>query len=193
MAKKNSGTALAEPEAVASNWETVSDAVTTAVAAKTNERAVVDLKRWRELIVSIADGRESPDNVVGELTDLAFRLRLQPQAIHDDVHAIQQDRDNRKLVLEQTTVSDQAVADGNAAVEEIPRLEKRLNELRGKVQLASLIPQRKALLVNESEAHVVRNPRMFADVETVAREIATHGTGAAERKPTWNYVSSSTP
>ena len=193
MARKHSGGSVAvELEPATHDWQDVTAAVEAAVVKKTRECIAADLTRWRELILSMADGKTSADAVVGELTDLAIRLRLPSSAIGEDVAVVHRVRDNEKLLAELRVQSDEGQKAAFAAKEEIPKLNARIRECQLAIQAAEGKSRNAAEAMHTIDSDRMKTPRIFGDIEAYATDLANKAEQAKGGRRSINVITSST-
>lgn len=143
-----------------------------AVQAKSEANAAKDVARWRVLVTDIATGKVAAEKCINELTDIAQRLRLPSSAISADVQAIQNLAGNRTLLAEQEVKRDKARADGELAAKEIEGLEARLRRCREQMRLGTIMPTITAGTARAIDELQRNNPRLWGDIDTIAKEIA---------------------
>lgn len=137
------------------------------------ESLLTDWAAWREIVGSIAAGREPSGEQLADIALLAERLRLPAGALSDAVAAVVR---QRELEL-QLSQSRQRMADADRrAVElkaEVEVAENRLRQLRAEQQLSNVAAMTVADLRRSLDEHVQANPIAFLDVaELVSRSIA---------------------
>jgi hypothetical protein len=172
-----------------SNVATLPPADPAAIAAKVAElehdkrtsRTIADLERWREIVVSVAAGKEPDGQQLADIGAICVRLKLPPDALAIHVAALVQ-HGRHATELDRTR---QAMQDTRARRDElfakIKRLEKELLDARLEIEhyqanaggLPGMIGAK-----NEIES---KYPVMFGQLEQVAERFLDAGVGTVSR------------
>ena len=166
--KNDGGTAVIErpgnPDEIAARVEQA------AVEARRDEIRA-DLLRWREIVTSVAAGREPSAADIRDIGAIAHRLRLPSDSIAIAAAAIKRveelDADTERFKKECAEVQ----ANKPALVAEIKATEKRLLDLRAKLDLAILSQSSIAATLSAANHHRNQHPVIFANVEHVVDEV----------------------
>jgi hypothetical protein len=141
-----------------------------AVEARRDE-VRADVVRWREIVNAVAAGREPSAADIRDIGTIAHRLRLPPDSIAIATAAIkrceQLDASTERLKQECAAVQ----ANKPALVAEIKAAEKRLLDLRAKLDRAILSQGSIADVLSAAGHHRNQHPLVFADIEHVVGEV----------------------
>lgn len=150
-----------------------------AIAAKVSQleqdkrmaRAVADVERWREIVVSVANGKEPDGQQLADIGAICVRLRLPSDALSIHVAAYEEHkRYSAELVKVRTQMADTR-ARRDELFAEIKKLEQEILDRRQELQNyhanASSLP---GWLGAKNEIET-KNPLLFGDLQHVSTSI----------------------
>ena len=166
--KNDGGTAVVErtgnPDEIAARVEQA------AVEARRDE-VRADLLRWREIVTSVAAGREPSATDIRDIGAIGTRLRLPSDSIAIGTAAIKRadelDADTERFKQEAAEVQ----ANKPALVAEIKATEQRLLDLRAKLNLAIVSQGSMAETLSAATHHRHQHPMVFGNVQHVVDEV----------------------
>jgi hypothetical protein len=149
------------------------------IAARVEQAAVearrdevrADVLRWREIVTGVSAGREPSAADIRDIGAIAHRLRLPSDSIATGAAAINRcaELDANFERFKQEAAEVQA---GKAElVAEIKATERRLRDLRAKLDLAILSQSSIADVLSAAGHHRNQHPLVFADIEHVVGEV----------------------
>ena len=138
---------------------------------KRTARAVADLERWREIVVSVATGKEPDGQQLADIGAICVRLKLPPDAlaIHVDAfvqhrrHAIELDR-TRKAMHDTRGRRDELFA-------QVKRLEKELLDTRMEIDAYHANAAGLPPIMGAKNDIEKKYPVMFGDPQHVAARV----------------------
>jgi hypothetical protein len=156
-----------------------------AIAAKVSQlehdkrlaRAVADVERWREIVLSVASGKEPDGQQLADIGAICVRLKLPPDALAIHVaaflqhgqHSIELDR-SRKAMQDTRGRRDELFA-------QVKRLEKELLDTRMEIDAyhanAGGIPG----LMGAKNDIEAKHPVIFGDVQHIATSLVAANVG----------------
>ena len=130
-----------------------------------------DVLRWREIVISVAAGREPSAADIRDIGAIAHRLRLPSDSIAIGTAAIKrfEELDAHTQRFKQECAEVQAAKP--ALVAEIKATEKRLFDLRAKLNLAIASQGSMADVLSAAGHHRNQHPMVWADIEHVVGEV----------------------
>jgi len=156
-----------------------------AIAAKVSQlehdkrlaRAVSDVERWREIVLSVASGKEPDGQQLADIGAICVRLRLPSDALLISVNA---HREHQRTAAEATRIRSE-MADTRSRRDEvfaeIKRLEQELHDRRLELQKyhanASSLPGWLGAK-NDVEA---KHPILFGDLQHIATSLVAANVG----------------
>lgn len=132
---------------------------------------VADLVRWREIVASIAAGKEPDGAMLNEIGGLAASLALGDGSLADDVKAV---ADARRADEELAAMRSRRIrweSEGPAIAQEIDNLRARIRELEATRLTGQRLMLQEAERMGRGDKIRTLNPRMFADAATVAKKV----------------------
>jgi phage shock protein A len=141
--------------------------------AMRRESLLADWRKWREIVAAIASGKEPSGSQLGEIAELAARLRLPVGSLADAVRALGREEELEKQLADHRRRLAQADERAVALKAEIEAAELRVRELKAEQQLGQVVALTIADLSRSIAENQSTNPIAFLDVEElVNRSIA---------------------
>ena len=169
MVRKNNDGAVAVIER--GNPDDIAARVEQATADARRDEVRADVLRWREIVISVAAGREPSAADIRDIGAIAHRLRLPSDSIAIGTAAIKRvaelDANTQRFKRECAEVQ----ANKPALIAEIKAAEKRLLDLRAKLDLAILSQGSIADVLSAAGHHRNQHPMVWANVEHVVDEV----------------------
>lgn len=171
--RSDAGTAILEP-APRSPAELAAEA--TAKAESLREQSLLaDWTTWREIVASIASGREPTGKQLAEIATLAERLRLPPGALADAVRAVSRERELESEISGCRRRIADARSQAPELKAEIEKAEQRVRELKAELHAGHLATMTEADVTRSLAEHRHANPLVFRDVaELVSQSIQSN-------------------
>ena len=169
MVRKNNDGATAVIER--GNPDDIAARVEHAAVEARRDEVRADLLRWREIVTSVAAGREPSAADIRDIGAIAHRLRLPSDSIAIGTAAIKRadelDADTERFKKECADVQ----ARKPELVAEIKAAERRLLDLRAKLDLAIASQGSMAETVSAATHQRHQHPMVFANVDHVVDEV----------------------
>lgn len=156
--------APADPSAIA-------EKVATLETEKRISATVADVQRWRDIVASVAAGREPDAETLSDIHDIGRRLKLAPDALAVDVRAVQEEKRLGDQVARSREQMEKTRARRDEIFPEIKRLEKELLALRQELEEYHATAAGLPSLLGARNEHRTTRPLLFADPLAVATRI----------------------